>query len=130
MLMPAMTDVVLAQRDAAVEFGDEAERIELEQHVVAEEAIDVEPGGRGIELDPRAELHGVRRDREVRLDLEPRVVVREQADADARHVAEAVGQRGNRRDVAEVRMEAADAERERLLPRPTRPGTPCCPVIE
>ena len=66
----------------------------------------------------RAELHRVRRDCEVRFDLQPRIVVRQQADADPRHVAEAVGQRRNGRDVAEIRMEPADAQRKRLLLAP------------
>ena len=34
--------------------GDEVERVELDQQVVAEEAVDVEAAGLGIELDPRA----------------------------------------------------------------------------
>ena len=51
MLMPAMTIGAVAQRDAAVQLGDEVERIELEEHVVAEEAVDVEPGRLGVELD-------------------------------------------------------------------------------
>ena len=86
-------------------------------------------GRLGVELDLRAELHGVRRDGEIRLDLEARVVVREQADADARHVAEAVRQRRNGRHVAEVGMEAADAERERLFCSPHETRNAMLPVM-
>src|SRR5262245_30062043 len=110
--------VVLAESYAAVQLRDEVERIELEQHVVAEKAVDVEAGGCSVELDFGAELHGVRYDGEVALDLQPRIVVREQADADARHVPEAIGQRRNRWNIVEVRVEAADAEREQLLLTP------------
>ena len=128
--MPAMTDELPAQRDAAGEFGDETERIKLEENVVAEEAIDIESGRFRIEFDPRAKLHGVRRDREIRLDLEARIVVREQADPDARHVAEAVRQRRNGRNVAEVRMESADAERKSVCASPHETRNAMLPVIE
>src|SRR3954462_9575301 len=101
----------MAQGDAAGELGDETEGVELEEYVVAEEAVDVKPSRLRVEFHPRAELHGVRRDREIRLDLETRVVVGEQTDPDARHGAESVGQGGDGREVAEVRVEAAHAER-------------------
>ena len=118
MLMPAMTLVFRRRAMPPYSFGDEPERLELEQDVVAEEPVDVESGSAGVELYLRAELHRVRRDREVRFDLQARVVVRQQADADPRHVAEAVRQRRDGRDVAEVGVEPADAERECLLLAP------------
>jgi len=74
----------------------------LAMKIVAEEAIDVEAAGLGIKLDPRPILHGVGRDRKIRLDGQTRIVAGEQRDGHARHAAQVVG------DLAERRMEAAD----------------------
>ena len=64
----------LAQRQPRCEVGDEMQRVELDQQIVAEEAVDVEAAGLGVELHPGAGLHRVRGDREVGHHRETRVV--------------------------------------------------------
>ena len=104
-----------AQRQSRRDVGDEVHRIELDQQVVAEEAVDVEAAGLGIELDPRAVLHGVGGDGEIGLHGEARIVAGQQSDGHARHVAQ-VG-----RDVAEGGMEAADRNDQHRAGAPADP---------
>src|SRR5689334_23229212 len=102
------------QSYTAGQFGDEMKRIELKKHVVTKEPIDVETTGTGIKFDPGAELHCVGRDRKVRLDLQPRVVIGHQTQLETGHVAKAVRQARHRGYVAEVGMKSDDAESEGL----------------
>ena len=54
-----------SQRQHRRDFGNEVERVELEQHVEGEKAVDVELPRRRIQLQLRAKLRGVRGDREI-----------------------------------------------------------------
>src|SRR5689334_6376056 len=102
------------QSYTAGQFGDEMKRVELKKHVVTKEPIDVETTGTGIEFDPGAELHCVGRDRKIRFDFQPRIVIGQQAKSDTGHVAKSIGQRGNRRNVSEVGMKSSHAESKSL----------------
>ena len=101
-----------ADRDARLDGGDEAERVELEQDVEAEVPDDAEPRDAEIEVELGAELDGVRGDREVRREPEPGIVL-EQAQRDAPQLRDA--QVGRRRI---GRMEAADGREGVLLLAP------------
>src|SRR6184192_309404 len=68
-------------RDASAQLRQERERGEDEEAVEGEVSLDAEPGRVRLELQARTELHGVRRQREVRVELQPRVVAVPQADA-------------------------------------------------
>ena len=96
------------------------ERVELDQHVEADEAEDVEDVLDPVQdLDPRAELHAVGRDREVDLGA-------------SRSGCRARSTRPRRLSVADVhrrrrvgRMEAADASAGSSGRRPSRCAAPC-----
>ena len=129
MLLPAMTSVPSRSAMPPSKARHEAERIELEENVVAQEAVNIETCRTRVELSTRAKLDRVRGDREIRLHFQTWIIVGEQADPDSRHVAKAVRQRRNRRNIAEVRMKAANTEREGLAsPHETRSAM--LPVIE
>ena len=53
--------------------GDELEWVELDERVETDEAVDVEDLDAVVELDLGAELHGVRRDREIGLRRQARI---------------------------------------------------------
>ena len=93
------------QLHLGMEVGDEMQRRDLDQHVVADVALDAEAVGGGVELRARAELHGVGGDREVGLAGEPRIVARRERNRYAREL----GEIGRRR---EARVQSADGEHE------------------
>src|ERR671913_570304 len=86
-----------------VEVGLEGERVELDQHVVADLPVDAEAGGARHQLGARAELERVRGEREVALAAQPKVFALAQADGDALKRREVRGR-------LEGRVEAADRE--------------------
>jgi hypothetical protein len=99
-----------------MEFGDEMQRRDLQQHVVADVAFDAEAVRGRIELRARAELHGVRGDREIGFAGEARVVARRERDRDARELRQVGRWR-------EARMQTADGQHERR-PRTRAPARP------
>src|ERR1019366_1323777 len=75
---PVVLDV-----DPGREVDVEGERREDEQRVEADVAVDAEAAEGGVELDVRAELVAVGRDREVGAAAQPRVVAVADADREA-----------------------------------------------
>src|SRR5439155_14134020 len=102
----------IAQGEPRFEIGNEMERIELNEQVVAEEAVDVQPASLRVELDTRAGLHRVRRDREIGLAGQTRVIAREERNTEPPQSAQV------RRDFVKRRMKAADRENKDRLVAP------------
>src|SRR5206468_3078556 len=75
-----------AQLDAGADIHQKREGNEDDQRVEAEPSVDVEAGGRGVELDARAKLGRVRRDRPIALAGETGISVEPELDREpAKH---------------------------------------------
>src|SRR6185295_9269700 len=73
---------------ACMELCKEMQRYPLHEHVVADIALDTEATGTRVQRRPRAELQGVRCDREVRFAHEAWVVAGHERDGDALELGE------------------------------------------
>ena len=102
---------VVRQLHRGVEVGDERERVELDQDVVAEQSGDGEAAGAREELDLRAELQRVRRQREVHS-------ARRRKSLLLLNVIASRSRAGSGRRRLERRVEAADRQREDPLRAP------------
>src|SRR5688572_21362880 len=95
-----------AQRHASSEVGNELEGAELEQYVVAHEAVNIEASFLGEQFRPGPELGSVGGDRQVGLNDDASVFAIVEADGEPTHVFQVGG------NLLECRMESADAEQE------------------